>query len=194
MKWVKEDSGGWLGTELNENIKDFHRIILIPEGEDDCALSGITVFNGGFSLHAYSEKKPQVEINYLFVADYKVRKRYHKDSLSGSVNLAFGTSLKSVNGVVLSPNDEPLFYEFSQDSLDHLISDTEDWELRTKLIDQILGIGNSDEAFWEKALASELCNSYRRTECPNTWLWNYKLYHAPIIDLSLILGQKSLKK
>ena len=119
--------------------------------------------------------------------DYIAIKRARFFSLSGSVNIPYGTKIDCANGV-LSIDGKPLCGDHSQNGYDFFTRDDDGNGLeRGKLVQAIRKtLKNRDEnhqARWNKVWADPICQKYKRADHTDYWLWNHDFFNAEIADL-----------
>ena len=119
--------------------------------------------------------------------DYIVTKRAKFNSISGPVNLPYGTEVQEEEGMLYFDGN-PLCITTSQNAYDHFsINDDGQGLERGKLTQAIIQtLSNRDkdhQARWDRVWEDELCQQYKRTEHADYWIWNHAFYNAPIPDL-----------
>lgn len=122
--------------------------------------------------------------------DYITIKRARFNSLSGTVNIPYGTKIDCANGL-LSVNGEPLCGDHSQNAYEFFARDDDGNGLtRGKLTQAICKVltkrDKSHQARWDKVWADPICQKYKRKEHADYWLWNHDFYNASIYDLQHI--------
>lgn len=111
-------------------------------------------------------------------------------SLSGPVNLPYGTEVQCEEGV-LTLDGAPLCGDHSQNAYDFFSRNDDGNGLeRGKLIQSIRKVlekrDKGYQARWDKVWADPLCRKYKRKEHADFWLWNFDFYNAEILDLRYI--------
>ena len=106
--------------------------------------------------------------------NYIARKRARFDSVSGPVNIPYGTPLQ-VEGDFLCLDGTPLCYPESQTSLDFFSQNDDGNGLqRGKLVGAILSKlekrDKNHQNRWNKVWADPLCQRYRRAEHEEHWI------------------------
>lgn len=118
---------------------------------------------------------------------YITRKRARFNSVSGPVNIPYGTPLQ-VEGDFLCLNGKPICYPESQSSLDFFSqNDDGDGLQRGKLVGDILSRldkrDKNHQSRWDKVWADRLCQRYKRPDHEERWIWNAAFFSAPVVDL-----------
>lgn len=122
--------------------------------------------------------------------DYIVTKRAKFNSISGPVNLPFGTAIQEEEGVLYFEGN-PLCVSSSQNAYDFFSRNDDGFGLeRGKLTADIIKTLSKRDAKhqerWDKVWDDILCQKYKRHEHADYWLWNHAFYNAPIEDLRYI--------
>lgn len=121
---------------------------------------------------------------------YICRKRAKLNALCGMVNIPYGTEIDA-DDRFLYLDGSPICTIGSQTAQDYFCYAADgSGKERGKLISTIRStLEKQDEdhqARWDKVWADELCWKYKRCDHVDYWLWNDKLYSAPIEDLRYI--------
>ena len=116
------------------------------------------------------------------------RARFH--SVSGIVNIPYGTRIDCENGI-LSIDGQPLCGDQSQNAYDFFARNDDGNGLdRGKLTRSIIKrMAVRDKAYqkrWNKVWGDAICRKYKRSEHEEHWLWNYDFFNAEIADLKYI--------
>ena len=119
--------------------------------------------------------------------DYIAIKRAKFHSLSGNVNIPYGTKIDCIDGI-LSIEGKPLCGDHSQNAYDFFARDDDgNGLLRGKLTQAIktaLQKRDKDhQARWDKVWDDAICQKYKRSEHTDYWLWNHDFFNAEIADL-----------
>ena len=131
---------------------------------------------------------------------YITVKRAKFKTISGEVNIPYGTKLE-VGGNVLLYNGKPVCAVFS-DCAYEFFAQNDDGQglLRGKLIQTIKStLAKHDEAHqdrWDKIWDDPRCQQYKCSDRDDFWLWNHDFYNAEIEDLKHIaklIGTKEVK-
>lgn len=122
---------------------------------------------------------------------YVARKRARFDSISGKVNIPYGTALISQDGFIMHQNKRVCVIT-SQNAYDHFSQNDDGRGLeRGELVSAILiALEKQDSKYqsrWNKIWADPLCQKYQRPEHEDHWIWNFDFYNAPVEDLRHIL-------
>lgn len=124
---------------------------------------------------------------------YMVRKRFKGDAMCGSVNLPYGTLVICSGGVICTKEGKPLCLDTSQNAYNYF-SHNDDGQaaLRANLVQSIMDalknpvegatqeIISQHQETWNRVWADSICNSCRRSEYEDFWIWNYDFYNAEI--------------
>lgn len=119
--------------------------------------------------------------------DYIAIKRARFFSLSGDVNIPYGTKINCIDGI-LSIEGKPLCGDHSQNAYDFFTrNDDGNGLLRGKLTQEIqktLAKQDKDhQSRWDKVWEDPICQKYKRSEHTDYWLWNHDFFNAGIHDL-----------
>lgn len=119
--------------------------------------------------------------------DYITIKRARINSISGSVNLPYGTAVQCQGGF-LSIDGKPLCGDHSQNAYDFFTRDDDgNGLLRGKLTQAIQTTlrkrGKDHQARWGKVWDDVVCRKYKRAEHADYWLWNHDFFNAEVADL-----------
>jgi hypothetical protein len=123
------------------------------------------------------------------------RARFH--SLSGNVNIPYGTKI-DCNNNLLSVDGKPLCGDHSQNAYDFFSrNDDGNGLIRGKLVQAIKAkLAKRDtyyQARWDKVWADLVCQKYKREDHTDYWLWSHDFYNANIHDLQHIANIIGLK-
>ena len=129
--------------------------------------------------------------------NYITTKRAKFNSLSGTVNLPYGTKVECADGF-LSIEGTPLCGDHSQNAYDFFArNDDGNGLVRGKLVDGIRKTlekrDKNHQARWDKVWADPICQKYKRAEHADYWLWNHEFYNANIPDLRFIAALIGVK-
>lgn len=119
--------------------------------------------------------------------DYIAIKRARFFSLSGNVNIPYGTKIDCVDGI-LSIDGNPLCGAHSQNAYDFFARDDDgNGLLRGKLTQTIQAVlrkrDKGHQARWDKVWEDPICQKYKRSEHTDYWLWNHDFFNAEVADL-----------
>ena len=132
--------------------------------------------------------------------NYIVKKRAKFDSISGPVNLPYGSRVKVIDGFLCDLRGDKICSVTSQNAYDYFAQDDDHMGvIRGGLIDDIFKIikaSPSDEdkklnerlKKWEIIWKDPVCLKYKRPEYEDFWVWNFEFFNAPISDLKYILN------
>ena len=110
------------------------------------------------------------------------------------VNIPYGSILEARDGFLIWQGEE-LCVDTSQNAYDYFSRDDDGHgRERGALVGAILDRlaprkqdrAGEHQSRWDKVWADKLCQSYRRPEHEDYWLWNYDFYNAPVEDLRYI--------
>lgn len=118
---------------------------------------------------------------------YIARRRARFDSISGPVNIPWGTPLGAEEGFILL-DGRPICTTTSQNAYDNFSQNDDGQGLeRGGLVSSILGRlekrDTQHQARWNKVWGDAACQKYKRPEHEDFWLWSHDFYNAPIDDL-----------
>ena len=119
--------------------------------------------------------------------DYITIKRARFKSLSGQVNLPYGTEVVLEDGFLMM-DGRPLCAATSQNAHDYFARNDDGQGLeRGQLIQAIrqrLEKRDKDyQARWDKVWEDPRCKAFKRKEHADFWLWNHSFYTAEMDDL-----------
>lgn len=122
--------------------------------------------------------------------DYITIKRASFESISGPVNLPYGTNVCCEEGL-LSIEGAPICGDRSQNAYDFFSRNDDGNGLeRGKLVQAIRKMLESTDkehqVRWDKVWGDSVCQKYNRKEHADFWLWSYEFYNADIYDLRYI--------
>lgn len=131
--------------------------------------------------------------------NYIVKKRARFDSISGPINLPYGSRVEGIDGFLCDLRGNRICSAMSQNAYDYFAQDDDHMGvIRGGLIDDIFSIlssspsdseGKFDERLkkWEIIWKDPVCLKYKRPEHEDFWVWNFEFFNAPISDLKYIL-------
>ncbi len=123
---------------------------------------------------------------------YITTNRFKKKSISGDVNIPYGTELMEKDKI-LYLEEKPICSIYSQNAYDYFsINDDNNGLERGKLIKQIINkLSKKDKNYqkrWDKIWDDKICQKYKKDIESNYWLWNFYFYNAEIESLRYILN------
>lgn len=129
--------------------------------------------------------------------DYVAIKRTRFHSLSGDVNIPYGTKIDCANGI-LHINGKPLCFERSQNAYNNFAKNDDGMGLeRGKLIQTILKTlckrDKNHQDRWDRVWKDPICQQYKRPDHTDHWIWNYEFYNADVADLKYITALVGIK-
>ena len=131
---------------------------------------------------------------------YITRRRARFQSMSGPVNLPWGTEAENRDGF-LWRGDNQLCAASAQNTKEFFVQDDDgQGQERGQLVNAILDRLGPREVRkgasgprWEKIWTDPQCRRYKRPEDEEYWLWNEDFYNAPIKALRHIAGLVGVK-
>lgn len=126
--------------------------------------------------------------------NYIVFKRFRWKTVSGNLNLPYGTQCKTINvngdraiicekGIVCYVGSQAAYDYFAQ-------NDDGNGKERGRLTSLIIKrLGDHEEydiehqKRWDKVWGDLICQKYKRSDYNDHWIWNYDFYNAPLHDL-----------
>lgn len=119
--------------------------------------------------------------------DYITIRRARFLSLSGDVNIPYGTKIDCIDGILRIDN-KPLCGDHSQNAYEFFArNDDENGLSRGKLTQTIRKtLAKQDKKHqdrWDKVWADSICQKYKRKDHIDYWLWDYNFFNAEITDL-----------
>ena len=123
------------------------------------------------------------------MSKYVCRKRARFNSLSGRVNIPWGTEIGCI-GDMLYLEAAPLCAATSQNAHDYFSPDDDGRGLeRGDLVGRITKLlerkDTDHQARWDKIWEDETSQKYKR-DMEDYWLWNHDFFQAPVEDLKHI--------
>lgn len=119
--------------------------------------------------------------------DYITIKRTRFNSISGPVNLPYGTAVECTDGV-LTIEGQPLCADHSQNAYDFFARNDDGHGLERGKLTQAIRkkLEKRDKQYenrWYKVWTDPRCKQFKRPEHADYWLWNYEFFNAEIPDL-----------
>lgn len=129
--------------------------------------------------------------------NYITIKRAKFNSLSGAVNLPYGSHAECLDGI-LYYNGHALCSDHSQNAYDFFVrNDDGNGLIRSKLTQAIRKTlekkDRHHQARWDKVWEDPICQKYKRAEHADFWLWNHEFFNANIFDLRHIASLVNVK-
>ena len=123
------------------------------------------------------------------MSKYVCRKRARFNSLSGNVNIPYGTAI-DCSGNMLYLDGKPLCSDHSQNAHDYFSLDDDGRGLeRGDLVGRITKLlerkDKDHQDRWDKIWGDETSQKYKR-DMEDYWLWGHDFYGAPVEDLKHI--------
>ena len=139
--------------------------------------------------------------------NYMTRKRFKTQAMCGEVNIPYGTLVVCCDGIISTKDGKPLCLNTSQNAYDYF-SHNDDGQaaLRGSLVQSILDATSivtecTDEQeqyrrkeLWAAIWEDDICNTLRRPEHEDFWVWSFDFYNADIDTLRYVnklVGGKS---
>lgn len=124
--------------------------------------------------------------------DYVCRKRARFESISGQVNIPYGTALICQDGFLMHQN-KPLCGITSQNAYDFFSQNDdgmgrERGDLVGRILSRLQKRDSGYQARWNKVWEDARCQKYKRPEHEDHWIWNFDFYNGPVEDLRHIAG------
>ena len=117
---------------------------------------------------------------------YIVKKRARFESISGIINLPYGTTVMCEEGFLVYQRKR-LCAAVSQNAFDYFAqNDDGNGELRGQLISDIQKFLLKYKERWDRVWEDGICQKYKRPEHEDFWVWNYEFFNAPVDDLEYI--------
>ncbi len=121
---------------------------------------------------------------------YIVHRRFKGNAICGTVNLPAMTKCENIEGVI-TLDGKPLCAAISENAHQYFACDDDgNGIIRGNLTQRIIKrLSHQDDAYqerWDKVVADERCQKYKRKEHADTWLWNHAFFKASIEDLQYI--------
>lgn len=119
--------------------------------------------------------------------DYITIKRTRLNTISGPVNLPYGTEVECIDGV-LTIDGHPLCVDHSQNAYDFFARNDDGHGLERGKLTQAIRkkLEKRDKQYenrWYKVWTDPRCQKYKRAEHADHFLWNHEFYNANIPDL-----------
>lgn len=122
---------------------------------------------------------------------YITIKRFKQKSMSGEVNIPYGTECDCFNNIIFY-NNKPICYITSQNAYDYFANNNDNCGIqRGNLIQLIIAKlskhDNNYQKRWNKIWDDIKLRKFKRNDIEdNYWLWNFDFYNATIKDLEYI--------
>lgn len=118
---------------------------------------------------------------------YLVTRRFKAKTMSGIVNLPYGTACE-LRGETIYHGGKPLCFVTSENAHQYFSrNDDGQGERRGELVREIMGRLKGNSEAWERVWDEPSIRKYKRVEFADYWLFNHNFYNAPIADLEHIL-------
>ena len=118
---------------------------------------------------------------------YLVTRRFKAKTMSGIVNLPYGTECE-LQGETLYHGGKPLCFATSENAHQYFSrNDDGQGERRGELVRDILERLKGNQEAWDRVWSNLSIRKYKRKEFADYWLFNHDFYNAPIEDLEYIL-------
>lgn len=118
---------------------------------------------------------------------YLVTRRFKAKTMSGIVNLPYGTECE-LRGETLYHDGKPLCFVTSENAHNYFSrNDDGQGERRGALVREIMGRLKGNQEAWDRVWEDMSIRKYKRVEFADYWLFNHDFYNAPIEDLEYIL-------
>lgn len=118
---------------------------------------------------------------------YLVTRRFKAKTMSGTVNLPYGTVCE-LRGETIYHGGKPLCFVTSENAHNYFSrNDDGQGERRGELVHDILARLKGNQEAWGRVWDAPAIRKYKRVEFADYWLFNHDFYNAPIEDLEYIL-------
>ena len=118
---------------------------------------------------------------------YLVTRRFKAKTMSGIVNLPYGTACE-LRGETIYHGGEPLCFVTSENAHNYFSrNDDGQGERRGELVRDILARLKGNQPAWDRVWGNLSIRKYKRVEFADYWLFNHNFYNAPVEDLEYIL-------
>lgn len=118
---------------------------------------------------------------------YIVHRRFRAKTISGIVNLPYGTACE-LRGETIYHGGKPLCFVTSENAHNYFSrNDDGQGERRGELVHDILARLKGNQEAWDRVWGNLSIRKYKRVEFADYWLFNHDFYNAPIEDLEYIL-------
>lgn len=133
--------------------------------------------------------------------DYITTKRFKRDGIGGHFNIPYGTAVKEIGGSIFHEGREVA--RITSAACHKYFARNDDGRglergKLTQAINDALQLRNGEtndqrDVRWGPIFNDALCQSYRRREHADTFLWNHNFYNAPLDDLRHIAALAGVK-
>ena len=118
---------------------------------------------------------------------YLVTRRFKAKTMSGIVNLPYGTACE-LRGETIYHGGKPLCFATSENAHQYFSrNDDGQGERRGELVHDILARLKGNQEAWGRIWEDLSIRKYKRVEFADYWLFNHDFYNAPVEDLKYIL-------
>ena len=129
--------------------------------------------------------------------DYITIKRTRFNSISGPVNLPYGTEVECADGV-LTIDGHPLCADRSQNAYEYFARNDDGHGLERGKLTQAIRKklekrDKNHQARWDKVWTDPRCQKYKRAEHADHWIFNHEFFNAEIPDLRHIAALVGVK-
>ena len=130
---------------------------------------------------------------------YTTIKRFKRESISGHLNLPYGTPLEKRDDGILYHDGKPVCVARSFASHEHFCRDDDGngaarGKLSHAIIKKLGGFHREETPEWEAVWSDKTAEKYRRKDHQDFWLWDDAFYNAPLEDLNHIAEIVGVKK
>ena len=133
--------------------------------------------------------------------DYITTKRFKRDGIDGRFNIPYGTAVEEIGGSIFHKGRE--IARITSAVCHKFFAKNDDGQglergRLTQAINDALALRDGEtndqqDKRWEAIFNDPLCQSYRRKEHADTFLWNHQFYNAPLDDLRHIAALAGVK-
>ena len=118
---------------------------------------------------------------------YLVTRRFKAKTMSGIVNLPYGTACE-LRGETIYHGGKPLCFVTSENAHNYFSrNDDGQGERRGELVREIMWRLKGNQEAWGRVWDDLAIRKYKRVEFADYWLFNHDFYNAPVEDLEYIL-------
>lgn len=130
---------------------------------------------------------------------YITHKRFKGEAICGRVNIPALTELENKDGIIIL-GDKPICYERSENAHRFFAPNEDGNGMKrgqlTRAIQKILAKRDTKyQERWDKVWGDPVCQSYRRSEHADYWLWNHEWFIADIdtlLHIAKLVGAKEV--
>lgn len=130
--------------------------------------------------------------------EYIVHRRFKSKTISGEVNLPVGTVCEEIDGHIFF-NNKLLCYVESENAHQFFARNNDsNGLLRGKFTQNIQNSlskrDNNYQERWDKVWSDPICQTYKREEFSDFWIWNHEFFQADVKILKYIVNLIEIKE